>query len=206
MVQLAHDGTNIEKINDILEAAQKRFGSYGFEKTTMNEIASDLGISKAALYYYFPDKESLYKAVVDKESDIVLSHFSKILESSEDPREVLLKYTEIRLNYFRNLMNLTRIRIEENKGVKNIMMELRIRLREKEKAQISRILTKGKELNIFDFEDIETVADLFLDTIRGITLIYKKNHDITYFNEEEFKIHRGHIILFVNIFIKGISK
>ncbi len=51
----------------ILEAAQKRFGMYGIEKTSMREIADDLKLSKASLYYYFPDKESLYRAVIEKE-------------------------------------------------------------------------------------------------------------------------------------------
>ena len=55
------------KTDLIIEAAQKRFGLYGVEKTSMREIANDLKLSKASLYYYFPDKESLYKAVVEKE-------------------------------------------------------------------------------------------------------------------------------------------
>ena len=65
MVQIVHSGDNSDKISNILSAAQKRFGLYGLEKTTMKEIASDLGVSKASLYYYFPDKESLLKAVVE---------------------------------------------------------------------------------------------------------------------------------------------
>ena len=32
----------------------------------MNEIAEDLSISKASLYYYFPDKLNLYGAVLHK--------------------------------------------------------------------------------------------------------------------------------------------
>lgn len=32
----------------------------------MNEIADDLTISKASLYYYFPDKMNLYAAVLQK--------------------------------------------------------------------------------------------------------------------------------------------
>ncbi|HEY4784669.1 MAG TPA: helix-turn-helix domain-containing protein, partial [Bacteroidales bacterium] len=62
MVYVTHSGENAEKLEVILKAAQKRFGLYGLEKTTMKEIASDMGMSKAALYYYFPDKEGLFKA------------------------------------------------------------------------------------------------------------------------------------------------
>jgi AcrR family transcriptional regulator len=43
------------KVTSIIEAARKRFSHYGLTKTTMNEIAADIGMSKASLYYYFPD-------------------------------------------------------------------------------------------------------------------------------------------------------
>ena len=52
------------KKEKILEAAYNRFLHYGYSKTTMNEIAGDLSMSKALLYYYFPDKSQLYIAVM----------------------------------------------------------------------------------------------------------------------------------------------
>ena len=60
-------GDSQSKTEQIIKFAQKRFGQYGFEKTTMNEIASDLNMCKGSLYYYFPDKEHIYLAVAKKE-------------------------------------------------------------------------------------------------------------------------------------------
>ncbi|MGI8637960.1 MAG: TetR/AcrR family transcriptional regulator, partial [Segetibacter sp.] len=40
-----------KKRDVIIQAAQKRFSHFGVDKTTMNEIADDLSISKASLYY-----------------------------------------------------------------------------------------------------------------------------------------------------------
>ena len=40
----------------ILDAADRRFRVYGFKKTTMAEIADDVGMSTANLYRYFPSK------------------------------------------------------------------------------------------------------------------------------------------------------
>src|ERR1700677_845332 len=54
------------KKEKILEAAYQRFLHYGYSKTTMNEIAGDLSMSKALLYYYFPDKSQLYMAVMQR--------------------------------------------------------------------------------------------------------------------------------------------
>src|SRR5690606_18731774 len=53
-----------QKRSLILEAAIRRFAHFGLAKTTMSDIASDLAFSKALLYYYYPDKHSLYIAAL----------------------------------------------------------------------------------------------------------------------------------------------
>ena len=47
-----------------LEAAADRFMDAGLYKVTMDEIASDLRMSKKTVYKYFPTKEVLLKAIV----------------------------------------------------------------------------------------------------------------------------------------------
>ena len=49
----------------ILEAAGTVFAQYGFENATMNRISEGCGITKATIYAYFRDKESLYRVVMD---------------------------------------------------------------------------------------------------------------------------------------------
>jgi AcrR family transcriptional regulator len=49
----------------ILETARKMFRENGYRQTTMDEIAGKLGISKAALYTYFRDKEELFRAAYE---------------------------------------------------------------------------------------------------------------------------------------------
>jgi len=53
----------------IIDAAFKRFAKTGTENTTMAQIAKDLGYSRTFLYYYFPDKESIYKAALLRRSN-----------------------------------------------------------------------------------------------------------------------------------------
>jgi AcrR family transcriptional regulator len=47
----------------ILDAARKVFGLRGFHEATMDHIAKHLGVSKGALYLYFPSKENLFEAM-----------------------------------------------------------------------------------------------------------------------------------------------
>lgn len=42
------------------------FASHGFRGTTMRVLAGRVGLTEAALYRYFPSKESLYRAIIDR--------------------------------------------------------------------------------------------------------------------------------------------
>ncbi len=48
------------KINLILDAALKLFSEKGFHNTRLEDIARDAGFSKASLYTYYKDKETIF--------------------------------------------------------------------------------------------------------------------------------------------------
>src|SRR5580704_9120779 len=78
------------KKEKILEAAHHRFLHYGYSKTTMNEIAGDLSMSKALLYYYFPDKSQLYVAVMRKVADEYIGILKSKANTFSDLKEAFV--------------------------------------------------------------------------------------------------------------------
>lgn len=53
-----------QRRSDIISAAETLFFSRGYDNVSMNDIASEVELSKATLYLYFKDKESLFFAIV----------------------------------------------------------------------------------------------------------------------------------------------
>lgn len=51
--------------NELIDVALKSFMVEGYQKTSLNKIATELGMTKAALYYYYPNKKSLFMACLD---------------------------------------------------------------------------------------------------------------------------------------------
>ncbi|MBI3783346.1 MAG: TetR/AcrR family transcriptional regulator [Deltaproteobacteria bacterium] len=52
-----------EKRGRILDAALERFAHYGYRRTSMEDIAEVAGISRAALYLHFKNKEEIFRAL-----------------------------------------------------------------------------------------------------------------------------------------------
>jgi len=68
----------------IVDAAYSLFVEKGFHGTTMGEIAQRLGVTKPALYQYFPGKEDLYAAVAER----CRQELNGLLERSYQNRDI----------------------------------------------------------------------------------------------------------------------
>jgi AcrR family transcriptional regulator len=72
-----------QKREEIISTAEKLFFSKGYDDVSMNDIAKDVGMSKATLYLYFDNKDSLFFAVVLRGAEIMKSLIEKEMENVE---------------------------------------------------------------------------------------------------------------------------
>jgi AcrR family transcriptional regulator len=189
----------------ILEAAQKRFALYGLEKTTMQDIADDLKVVKGSIYYYYPDKENLYKAVFEAEQFEFFRMLEEDLSKIPDPAEALNKYLINRLSYFRKLVNLSRIRTESFSEYRPLISESVIEFREKEIRIVQKILENGNGTGEFAIEDTYETAGLFLDLLRGLRRALLEGKKLFYVEEDEYNLLKLKTLSFAGIFIEGLK-
>jgi AcrR family transcriptional regulator len=62
----------------ILDAALASFGSRGYEATSLDALADGLGVRKQSILYWFPSKEALLDALIDRSA----AELSSALEAS----------------------------------------------------------------------------------------------------------------------------
>ncbi|MBI2704781.1 MAG: TetR/AcrR family transcriptional regulator [Actinobacteria bacterium] len=62
----------------VLDAATSSFGTRGYDATSLDQLARDLGIRKQTILYYFPSKLALLDAVIDRSS----ADIAQVLEST----------------------------------------------------------------------------------------------------------------------------
>ena len=71
---------------EILVVASELFIEQGYEATSLREIAARLDITKAALYYHFPSKDDILRALMEPVGDIVAELVSR-LEAARNSAE-----------------------------------------------------------------------------------------------------------------------
>jgi len=92
----------------MLEAAEAIFAEQGFAGATTAAIARRAGVPKSNLHYYFPTKEALYRAVIERALTAWLAAASSF-DASEDPQEALTAYIGAKMDLARAMPLASRI-------------------------------------------------------------------------------------------------
>lgn len=102
--------TRIQKKNRaaILEAALNVFSAHGFRGATVDQIATEAGLSKPNLLYYFPSKEAIHTALLSGLLEIWLAPLHD-LDADGDPMEEILAYIRRKLEMSRDLPRESRL-------------------------------------------------------------------------------------------------
>ncbi|MDH7445504.1 TetR/AcrR family transcriptional regulator [Aquimarina sp. 2201CG14-23] len=73
----------------IIEKANDMFLNYGFKSVTMDDLASEMGISKKTIYAHFQNKTKLVEATTDHLFCTISDGIDAILEEQKEPIEEL---------------------------------------------------------------------------------------------------------------------
>ena len=194
-----------EKENAIIDAARKRFAHYGFSKVTMEEIAGDVEMGKASLYYYFPTKEDLFRSVILQEQNELQKNIELILEKPKSASEKLQEYVEQRMKFFRILINLGTLSVHSYFDTKSVFKKLFLDFEMVELDLIKKIIDEGKLKNEFNPVLPEDAALIFLHILQGLrcrVLRWAKGQSL---DDETHKNLQNEMEAATDFFIHGIE-
>lgn len=99
--------------DQILDAAERLFAAQGFPGTTVKQIGQAAGVNSALLYYYFEDKERLYRAVLERLAGQLVSRTMVGLQSQVSPSERIRGFIEAQVDTFVTNPRLPRLFMRE---------------------------------------------------------------------------------------------
>lgn len=188
----------------IIEAALKRFAHYGLAKTTMTEIAKDISFSKALLYYYFPDKLSLYVSAIEHLMHIISRDLVKSVDKTSSSTEGVLKLLQKRQSYIQKYYNL----FEENQIIGNELPEGLFekfqRAKTFEAIIISSLFSRGISSGELAMDDPKLATDIFMDALSGIHFNILAKGKMMFPGKEMFKQIFAKEKMFADIFMEGL--
>ncbi|MCC2598355.1 TetR/AcrR family transcriptional regulator [Sphingobacterium sp. FBM7-1] len=159
------------KKEQIVQAALKRFSHYGFNKTTMSEIAVDLNITKANLYYYYPDKNALIRDVLAYISEEIFAKQYEVLKQYNGGLvEVLCKLLEVKADFLKDYYVL---HINENlewikgQGIGTLLEQFHYK-----NIEIAQdLLAQATERGEIELSSVEEAAVSYTEIMAGLSLI-----------------------------------
>ena len=190
----------------IIDAAIKRFAHFGVAKTTMTEIATDLSLSKASLYYYFPDKLNLYAAVLQTITEAGAAEDEKNIAVEKNPFKAIGFFLERRTDFIIKYHNILEyLKTFTPTTMPQELQPLFAHLRKRELARLTTIIEKGVLAGTFKIGDTKKTAELLFDFLEGFRTSFLLNSPHFFPDKKQFQSILKKELEFATIFFNGLT-
>lgn len=184
----------------ILAAAVKRFSEYGYNKTTMAEIANDTGMSAANIYRYYKSKQEIAETCTKNRINEKTNTLKIIV------RDTQLSATEKLEKYVQTTLKLSQEAALENRKIDEVCAEI---IKSKAEfiyekinhteALIIEILSYGNQTGEFDVDDVVDTAI----AINTMIVAFDVPMFMSLFTPEEFNNKADSV---TKLILQGIAK
>ena len=169
-----------ERRGQILEKAAQLFCVKGYDSTSMSDIADEVGITKAGLYYFVEGKEHLLYLITDYGLDLLEETVVQPLEGVEDPREHLEELIKLHVHMVLTRPREVTIILHERTALTGVYRE-KILQRKKQYIEHVRELLKKLQRRGDAREDVDPTAATFflLGALNWVYQWYKVDGPLT---------------------------
>ncbi len=164
----------------LIDVARQLFAHKGIENTTMSDIANASDKGRRTIYTYFKSKKEIYNAVIERESEQLVSRLRDVVKSDLNPEEKLGRFIELRVDviveaimqyYDGNVM----LRSLFMRNVKKIE-KIRYMALEKEREILDEIVREGLKSGDFDADRTRNLFPVIVMIFQGLELSYIRDN------------------------------
>jgi len=151
--------------NKILTFVAEKFYREGFYKTSMDEIAGELRVSKKTIYKYFPSKEHLLEVICQVTEDSITKKIHAIINGNGDVITKILRLMNMYNNFMLNISEkwLSDLRIHYPSIIKK-----QENFRSDEVFDILiKLLTQGKKEKLIENYPAPLILNTFVSTFQS---------------------------------------
>ena len=150
-----------ERRNEILDVAERLFGTKGFDHTSTNDILNEIGIARGTLYYHFKSKEDILDAMIERITRQLTAKAKAIAGNKEIPILQRLTMTVMALNLDNDLGHEVMKQVHR---AQNALMHQKMRenLLTEVNPVITGLIKEGIQQGIFQTDYPEEVVEMVM--------------------------------------------
>ncbi len=155
----------------ILDAAVRCFAQRGYYETTIEDLVTETGLSRGALYLYYPSKEAIYLAISERWGCGLEEAIRARLTPDLSPASILQVLIEVNGEHVQAEADACRILMEGWNLAYHIpvLAERKAQQQTHSVAALSQLLRAGIEAGEFRTDmDVETQARILMATLHGL--------------------------------------
>lgn len=160
----------------IIVAAKRVFSDKGFNKATMEDIATEAELSPGTLYLYFKNKEELYASLSIRILQYLLIRIEHVnREKDLEPEDKMKLMIEAMYDVyaFDPLIIINMFQLQSSETLKNLSPQLLAQIKDlsrKSLGTIADIFEEGAEKGVFIKKHPVALADIFWALFSGVIL------------------------------------
>jgi AcrR family transcriptional regulator len=184
----------------IVTVANKLFSRFGFQKTSMDDIAKTARKAKGSLYYHFASKEDLFKEVIKREMISIQEQLLVIINNSElNAIGKLKSYLNLRMELINKAANYHETLKEDFYLHYKFIDDIRKEADKWEMDNLRVILIQGINEGYFDKTmNMEVLVEILIMILKGL--------EIPFFLQNKYSNYSTHFDDMIGILIKGLAK
>ncbi|MCA0419238.1 MAG: TetR/AcrR family transcriptional regulator [Proteobacteria bacterium] len=165
----------IENARDrILDDAARLFARDGYDGTSLGELASSVGVTKAAIYHYFPNKKEIYEAIIVRTLEGLRRHVSQATAQASGPEEALARFMTAHADFFEDHYDGFLAMLVGYGGMENVVMIAEAqKLRDEHEQALRHIIAEGVTTEAFRPVDIDVTSRAVLSMLNWMVRWFK---------------------------------
>lgn len=179
----------MKKNNDttklIMDTGQYLIQERGYNAISYADIAERIGIKKASIHYYFPTKQDLVKAILQKHRKEFSNKLDRIEQTSINSQEKLYRFFQ---QYRETIANNFELCLCAMMAAELVSFSLEIRnelngfFRDNEKW-IEKVIKQGKESGVMNYQiSSKEQSQMIMAFVQGAQLLARSSGDLQYYD------------------------
>lgn len=154
----------------ILDAALNIFSQKGYHDARLDEIVGESQTSKGSIYFYFPNKEKLFLALVDQFADLIERQAKEAIEQEAEGIQRVRAALESVLNTFARYRRPAKLLLVQAVGLGSVFETKRLEITDRFANLIAIYLQEAIDVGDIQPVDVEIIAHAWMGAIYNVII------------------------------------